>query len=187
MKKLAARDFEDLLQCSIPTFEDLLDEPHNKQVMGLLYQTTEWHALAKSRMHTDSTLEHLHYLTKEFGHLMWQFRDQTCSKFDTIELPHEVATQSRWHHGGPTKISSKGPKCDAPGGPSSTSSHKVVPSPNTTSSHKGETTQATSLSILSSCKLRIMNLLTTKFHFLGDYVWTIQQFGCTDSFSTQII
>jgi hypothetical protein len=187
MKKLAARDFEDLLQCSIPAFEDLLDEPHNKQVMGLLYRTAEWHALAKSRMHTDSTLEHLRRLTKEFGRLMRQFRDQTCSKFDTVELPCEVAAQSRRHHGGPTKISSKGPKRDAPGGPSSASSHKVVPSPNTTSSHEGETAQATSLSIPSSRKLRIMNLLTTKFHFLGDYVWTIQRFGCTDSFSTQIV
>ena len=37
MKKLAARDFEDLLQCSIPAFEDLLDEPHNKYLMKLLY------------------------------------------------------------------------------------------------------------------------------------------------------
>lgn len=37
MKKLAVRDFEDLLQCSIPAFEDLLEEPHNKQVMRLLY------------------------------------------------------------------------------------------------------------------------------------------------------
>ncbi|KAF9455143.1 hypothetical protein BDZ94DRAFT_1127669, partial [Collybia nuda] len=29
MKQLAARDFEDLLQCAIPVFEDLLPEPHN--------------------------------------------------------------------------------------------------------------------------------------------------------------
>jgi hypothetical protein len=91
MKKLAARDYEDLLQCSIPAFEDLLDEQHNKQLMRLLYQTAEWHALAKSRMHTDTTLEHLCHLTKEFGHLMRQFRDQTCSQFNTVELPHEVA------------------------------------------------------------------------------------------------
>jgi hypothetical protein len=58
-----------------PVFEDLLDEPHNKQLMKLLYWTAEWHALAKSRMHTDMTLEHLRHLTKEFGSLMWQFRD----------------------------------------------------------------------------------------------------------------
>ena len=78
MKQLAARDYEDLLQCSIPMFKDLLDEPHNKQLMKLLYRTAEWHALAKLRMHTDSTLEHLHHLTKEFSSLMRQFRDHTC-------------------------------------------------------------------------------------------------------------
>jgi hypothetical protein len=91
LKKPAAQDYEDILQCSIPMFEDLLDEPHNKQLMKLLYRTAEWHALAKSRMHMDTTLEHLHRLTKEFGSLMWQFRDQTCSQFDTIKLPREVA------------------------------------------------------------------------------------------------
>ncbi|KAF8954730.1 hypothetical protein BDZ97DRAFT_1765812 [Flammula alnicola] len=30
IKKLAARDFEDLLQCALPAFEGLLAEPHNK-------------------------------------------------------------------------------------------------------------------------------------------------------------
>jgi hypothetical protein len=91
MKQLAARDYEDLLQCSIPVFEDLLDEPHNKQLMKLLYRTAEWHALAKLRMHTNSTLEHLRRLTKEFGSLMRQFRDHTCSQFNTVDLPHEVS------------------------------------------------------------------------------------------------
>ena len=147
-KKLAAQDYEDLLQCSIPTFEDLLDEQHNKQLMRLLYQTAEWHALAKLRMHTDTTLEHLSHLTKEFGRIMRQFRDQTCSQFDIVELPCEVAARSR-HQRGQTKIFSKHPTYDAPAGPSTALSHKVVPIP-------------------LSHKLRKLNLLTTKFHFLGD-------------------
>jgi hypothetical protein len=92
MKQLAAQDYEDLLQCSIPAFEDLLDEPHNKSVMKPLYQTAEWHALAKSRMHMDTSLEHLHHLTKEFGTLMRQFRDQLCPHFDIVKLPREVST-----------------------------------------------------------------------------------------------
>ena len=70
MKQLAAQDYEDLLQCSIPVFKGLLDEPHNKCIMKLLYQTAEWHTLGKLRMHTDNTLEQLHHLTKEFGALM---------------------------------------------------------------------------------------------------------------------
>jgi len=104
MKKLAARNFEDLLQCSIPAFEDLLDKPHNKPLMKLLYWTAEWHSFAKLRVHTDSTLKHLEMLTKEFGNLMQQFRDLTCSKFTTTELPREschakqaAACINHWH------------------------------------------------------------------------------------------
>ena len=39
----------------------------------------------------------------------------------------------------------------------------------------------------STRKLKSINLLTVKYHFLGDYVQTIQRFGCTDSFSTQLV
>ena len=107
MKKLAARNFENLLQCSIPTFEDLLNGPHNKRLMKLLYRTAEWHMLAKLRMHTDSTLEHLEMLTKEFGFLMQQFRDLTCLKFRTAELPCEVASQNRQQERPQTRVPSK--------------------------------------------------------------------------------
>ncbi|CAA7265767.1 unnamed protein product [Cyclocybe aegerita] len=70
MKKLAARDFEDLLQCSIPAFEDLLDEPYNTCLMKLLYHMAEWHAFAKLRQHTETTLTHLEGVTTELGKLL---------------------------------------------------------------------------------------------------------------------
>jgi len=174
MKKLATRDFEDLLQvmyyhnfwiylqtmyllwvlsqCSIPAFEGLLDEPHNACVMKLLYWTAEWHRFAKLRMHTDTTINHLDLLTKEFGQLMRQFCNSTCSQFETMELPHEVAAR-KWQH---QRIQDPAPNH----GPSS---------------------------VLSGCKFKLLNLQTPKFHFLGDYVCTIQMFGCTDSFSTQLV
>ncbi|KIY50698.1 hypothetical protein FISHEDRAFT_38882, partial [Fistulina hepatica ATCC 64428] len=90
MKKLAARDFEDLLQCSIPAFEGLLPEPHNKGLMVLLYRTAEWHGFTKLRLHTDMTLSYLNDLTKEFGHLMHQFCSMTCTEFEMVELPQEL-------------------------------------------------------------------------------------------------
>ena len=34
---------------------------------------------------------------------------------------------------------------------------------------------------------KILNLLTYKFHALGDYVQTIRLFGTTDSYSTQLV
>ena len=57
-------------QCSSPVFEGLLPEPFNRMLLQLLYKTAEWHALAKLRMHTDSTLNLLDLVTREFGCLM---------------------------------------------------------------------------------------------------------------------
>ena len=112
MKRLAAHDFEDILQvslvflvlrllmqcysddqCSIPVFEGLLPEPFNGMLLRLLYKAAEWHALAKLRMHTDSTLDLLRAVTREFGYLMQQFRDRTSDEFNTAELPNETGTQ----------------------------------------------------------------------------------------------
>ncbi|KAJ3718818.1 hypothetical protein C8R42DRAFT_584991, partial [Lentinula raphanica] len=92
MKKLAARDFEDLLQvrktrldylipsaeqlkCSIPVFKNLLpDDAHNATLMTLLYRMAEWHALAKLRMHSEDTLEYLETVTRQLGKLMRIYR-----------------------------------------------------------------------------------------------------------------
>ncbi|PPQ84255.1 hypothetical protein CVT26_011861, partial [Gymnopilus dilepis] len=95
MKKLAGRDFEDLLQCSIPVFEGLLPEPYNSIVRILLYRTAEWHAFAKLRLHTDKTLKHLDEVTTDLGKLMRHFRDMSSANFATYELPRETEARNR--------------------------------------------------------------------------------------------
>jgi len=62
-------------------------------VLRLLYKAAEWHALAKLRIHTDSTLDILEAVTREFGRLMRQFRDKTLENFDTVELPRETGAK----------------------------------------------------------------------------------------------
>ncbi|TFK65061.1 hypothetical protein BDN72DRAFT_871914 [Pluteus cervinus] len=89
MKRRAARDYEDLLQCSIPAFEGLLPEPHNTRLMKLLYQLCEWHALAKARMHTDTSISLLRQATIRLGQLMRDFSRTTCQAYVTKELPNE--------------------------------------------------------------------------------------------------
>ncbi|KAE9392738.1 hypothetical protein BT96DRAFT_1000039 [Gymnopus androsaceus JB14] len=74
MKKLAVRDFEDILQCSIPVFEGLLPEPYNSVLLELLFTLAEWHALAKLRIHTESTLGLLHNSTHSLGQLLRRFK-----------------------------------------------------------------------------------------------------------------
>lgn len=66
--------------------------------MKLLFRTAEWHALAKLRLHTESTLAHLERLTTDLGKLMREFRDSTCSAFDTVELPRELDARNRHSH-----------------------------------------------------------------------------------------
>ena len=62
-------------------------------VLRLLYKAAEWHALAKLRLHTDSTLSLLEAVTREFGRLMRKFRDKTSDEFDTVDLPRETGAR----------------------------------------------------------------------------------------------
>ena len=50
-----------------------------------------WHALAKLRMHTTSTLTFFDSVTKVLGQLLRHFNDHVCSKYNTVETPAEHA------------------------------------------------------------------------------------------------
>lgn len=174
MKKLAARDFEDilqvsapitaykqlanymLLQCSIPCFEGLLPSPHNESITDLLFITNYWHSLAKLRMHTDSTLEVLNNITTTFGQCMRHFAEETCSKFETFETDKE--------HGARTRAEAARQK------------------------KRGATGASGSASTDAPGKRRKgYNLMTSKLHALGDCVRQIWLLGTTNSFTTQIV
>ncbi|KIM52690.1 hypothetical protein SCLCIDRAFT_32443 [Scleroderma citrinum Foug A] len=45
LTKLTARDFEDILQCSIPVSDGLLPELYNSIILNLLFELTTWHQL----------------------------------------------------------------------------------------------------------------------------------------------
>jgi len=140
--------------------------------MRLLYHTAEWRSLAKLRMHTDSSLDLLEQVTTEFGKLMRDFHDMTCSDFNTMELPKETAARNRREAArnacNNNKLSSTLPFKD----------------PNTTI---GASKHASSTPKPSACKKKFFNLSTPKFHFLGDYVCYIRYAGTTDSYSTQLV
>ncbi|KAF4601473.1 hypothetical protein EYR40_004841 [Pleurotus pulmonarius] len=95
MKKLAARNFEDILQCAGPVFEGILPEPHDSNIQKLLFTFAEWHALAKLRMHTEETLSSLDHATSELGRQLRHFEKHTCAAFETKELPKEEAARGR--------------------------------------------------------------------------------------------
>ncbi|KAK7696214.1 hypothetical protein QCA50_000867 [Cerrena zonata] len=96
MKKLAARDFEDLLQCILPVIEGLLpDSVHNTAIQNLLFVLAEWHANAKLRIHTTSSVANLRELTRQFGIRIRHFTNHVCPAYDTRELPKEEAARLR--------------------------------------------------------------------------------------------
>jgi hypothetical protein len=83
-----------LCQCAIPVCLGLLDGEDNLRLTTVLFQLAHWHGLAKLRLHTDITLAQLQKATDELGLVMRAFRDETCVKFNTMELPWE---QEIWH------------------------------------------------------------------------------------------
>src|ERR1700741_2407910 len=93
--KLAARDYEDILQCCIPCFEGLLPSPHNETILDLLYVLNYWHSLAKLRMHTDSTLQIFRQTTTLLADSLRYFAIETCRHFNTFETDKEYRARNR--------------------------------------------------------------------------------------------
>lgn len=70
---------------------------HDVTVQSLLYRFAQWHALAKLRLHSQSTLSLFENTFKILSKQLRAFRDLTCTAFATVELPKEkVARQRRF-------------------------------------------------------------------------------------------
>lgn len=82
-------------KCSIPVFEGLLPNDHNKIVVDLLFIMAHWHGLAKLRMHSDLTLEILDQQTTKLGEQLRQFKANVCTVYNTQELNRKVDARSR--------------------------------------------------------------------------------------------
>ncbi|TBU39561.1 hypothetical protein BD309DRAFT_1003667 [Dichomitus squalens] len=95
MKKMAARDFEQMLKCAIPCFEELLPEPYNSIVLNMLFELALWHGLAKLQLHSESTVDALKETTGTLGQVMRAFRRHVCPHFATRELPKETQSRQR--------------------------------------------------------------------------------------------
>jgi hypothetical protein len=164
--------------------------------MKLLYRTAEWHAFAKLRMHSNSTLLLLEELTTEFGKLIRQFRDLTCSQFKTVELSREAAARKR--RGAKQQLAESSASVVPRSLELATASDNVTASssapprsgtgipPVTPSSNQSQGQPQVS-GFSPQGKKKGLNLFTVKLHFLGDYVRHIRLFGTTDSYSTQLV
>ncbi|KAJ8088590.1 hypothetical protein PM082_013833 [Marasmius tenuissimus] len=73
IKQLAARDFEHLLQCSIPVFDGLIPN-HNSIVLDLLYDLCTWHVYAKLRLRSDTSIADMDSTTTSLGKSLRRFK-----------------------------------------------------------------------------------------------------------------
>lgn len=77
-------------------FEGLFPNPaHDRAIQDLLFTMAEWHANAKLRLHTTSTVVILEELTRSFGVRIRHFAKHICADYDTKELPKEEAARIR--------------------------------------------------------------------------------------------
>ncbi|TFY58685.1 hypothetical protein EVJ58_g6273 [Rhodofomes roseus] len=164
LKKLAARNFEDILQCSIPCFEGLFPAPHDDTIQDLLFLTAMLHGLHKLRMHTETTLKITEKTLEDFAEVLRYFEGETCRSFEAHELAKEVRARMRRES---RKQSQTNPQNNAENAESSQrpgSAQTRAPGPRT----------------------KLFNLLTYKIHTLGYYPSSIRKRGTTDSYSTRI-
>jgi len=76
-------------------FDGLLPDEHNDILLDLLFTLATWHAYAKLRLHTDTTLGFFDTATLILGEQLHYFLKTTCEAFPTKETPSEVASRAR--------------------------------------------------------------------------------------------
>ncbi|KAI0730517.1 hypothetical protein C8Q76DRAFT_613877 [Earliella scabrosa] len=93
-KRMAAHDYEAYLTVMMPVIEGLLPLEDDHTVADLLFELSNWHALAKLRMHHTVTLENLAHATRHMYAAIALFSDTTAR--DPIpELPAETDKRLR--------------------------------------------------------------------------------------------
>jgi hypothetical protein len=73
----------------------LFPAEHDVVVQSLLYRFAQWHALAKLRLHSESTVNLLGEIFKKLSQKLRKFRNFTCAAFKTSELPREKAARQQ--------------------------------------------------------------------------------------------
>ncbi|KAG2012297.1 hypothetical protein CC2G_012328 [Coprinopsis cinerea AmutBmut pab1-1] len=158
MKRLAARDIEDLIQCAIPVFEGLFPRGYEPMVRKLLFELATWHSLAKLRLHSDRLLSELDASTYRLGKLLREF-EKVSSGFKTRELPFEIAKRIRARANQKKKGAGKGKGKARDPGPDGTSDEP---------------------------QQKMFSINTPKIHALGHYTEFIRHAGTTDSYSSSL-
>jgi hypothetical protein len=204
-------------KCAIPVFDGLLPEPHNTEVLHLLFISAHWHALAKLRLHNDFTLDILDSEARALGQQLCDFNNTTCSAFVTRELPREYKARIRRNAKNTTAIrpsrndvnnanitqtpttilaDRQPPIVTITDSSDSANDMSQPPPPRSDVAERerllsaipaGVPTQTGPPLCSNTRQLKTLNLNTYKIHALGDYVTAIKTYGTTDSYTTETV
>lgn len=176
---MAARDYEDLLLCSMAAFEGLFPDEHNIFVQDLLFSLLTWHAISKLRVHTDTSLDLLLKAKRNLGVELQRFVENICNAYETRELPSERAKRERTEARRREKQRRRQQQQQDPSQQQGQASHQRPEQsdqqPNGAGAKGNRPRRAK------------FNLNTYKAHAPEHYLQDIRQFGSLDSFSTQIV
>jgi hypothetical protein len=70
-----------------------MDDTDNKIVTDLIFLLATWHAYAKLRLHTESTLTKLETVSTSLCQALKKFANVTCPRYDTRELRREATAR----------------------------------------------------------------------------------------------
>ena len=133
----------------------------------LLFDLATWHAYAKLRLHTDTTLNNFRILTSALGRSVRIFVKEVCSQYKTTELPHKMATRGRRE--------------------SALAGKKVTKKTTKKVTKKSDTGMPGMSQKRLKSTPKKLNLLTYKYNMLGEYPDQIASFGTTDNGSIQMV
>ncbi|KAK1221912.1 hypothetical protein PQX77_015271 [Marasmius sp. AFHP31] len=162
MKKFAFRDFEDVIQCSIPCFEGLLPDEHNDVILDLLWDFNVLIAYASLGIHTDSTVASLDSTITEYGKSLRVFVNTTCAFYTTTEIPEEAEKR---RNAAASRAEKKLKQGKAP---------------------KKKKKSNDSEEDADGLKEKTFNMKTFKTHMPTHYPYFIKAFGSLDSYTTRM-
>ncbi|KAG9119749.1 hypothetical protein FRC07_005073 [Ceratobasidium sp. 392] len=174
MGRIAARDFEDILQCCMPAFKGLLPEICDGPAQSLLFLFAEWHGLAKLRLHMTESLKIFKSITTRLGTALRNFVKLT-EELQIRETPKEYTRRKKQAEASKSKSLLRRTPAAA---------NRVHANKNKASSQKKADGSGDGNG--DGRQIVTLNLNTYKFHSIGDYPWNIEEYGTLDSYSTQI-
>ena len=127
----------------------------------MLFTLGTWHAYAKLRLHTSSTLESLMVTTRALGQILRYFVKHLCLDYATKELPTDEAARGR------CKVAAAAKRGKT--------------------ANRGKHSKTAAVETSTEARTIDFNMLTYKLHALGDYVASIWRYGTTDNYSTQVV